>query len=193
MWRSGACEQVKRRYSHTELAALIQQLHLDMHPAAPTTHHDHRLVFNFVSRSACLRTIFGPVVSQHVLSKASSRTDAATIHRSGCSLSLATARQLHLASGGVRLCHSKRRIPNLSPATVQFRPSCDEVNTSTWKCVFHTFSALATLCVPSCSLRSPRLGAVQLHEPYDAVQEVTSSRVSTLRISRLSTQDTTHH
>ena len=107
VWRSGACEPVKRRYSHTELAALIQQLHLDLHPAAPTTHHDHRLVFNFVSRSACLRTIFGPVVSQHVLSEASSRTDAATLDRSGCPLSLATARQLHLASGGVWLCHSE--------------------------------------------------------------------------------------
>ena len=43
---------MKGRSSHTELAALVQQLHLDLqHRAAPTCHLDHRLVFGFVSRS----------------------------------------------------------------------------------------------------------------------------------------------
>ena len=38
-------------FKHTEFAALIQQLHLDLHFVAPTSHHDHRLLFGFVSRS----------------------------------------------------------------------------------------------------------------------------------------------
>ena len=43
---------MKGRSSHTELAALVQQLHLDLqHRAAPTCHLDHRLLFGFVSRS----------------------------------------------------------------------------------------------------------------------------------------------
>ena len=43
------------------------------------------------------------------------------------------------------------------------------------------------------SLRSPRLGAVQLHEPQEAFHEVTGSRVSTLSINRFNTQTTAQH